>query len=77
MIAAMDTGRYGNTGGASPLCGKKVKINNPQNGQSVVVTVADACPTCKNSNSIDLSQGAFNQIAKPEQGMVPIEWTFV
>jgi hypothetical protein len=39
--------------------------------QSVTVVIADACPTCNNGNSIDLSQGAFDQIAQPEQGEVP------
>jgi expansin (peptidoglycan-binding protein) len=38
--------------------------------QSVTVTIADACPTCKNGNSIDLSEGAFKQIATLDQGMV-------
>jgi hypothetical protein len=77
FIAAMNVARYGNTGVHSSLCGKTVKITNVQNKQSVKVIVADACPGCKNSNSIDLSTGAFNQIAKPEEGMVPIEWSFV
>jgi rare lipoprotein A (peptidoglycan hydrolase) len=75
MIAAMNVHRYGDTGIQSPLCGKRVNIRNTQNGKSVTVTIADACPGCRNSNSIDLSTGAFNQIAKPEEGMVPIEWT--
>lgn len=38
--------------------------------KSVTVTIADACPTCKNSNSIDLSSAAFKKIATLEQGMV-------
>lgn len=39
--------------------------------QTVVVTIADACPTCLNSNSIDLSMLAFQQIASLPEGMVP------
>ncbi|KAG6917979.1 hypothetical protein DXG01_017163 [Tephrocybe rancida] len=70
FIAAMDKDRYGDLSAKSSLCGKRVKITNPANGKSVTVTVADACPTCKNSNSIDLSEGAFKQIATTEQGMV-------
>ncbi|KAG6845329.1 hypothetical protein H0H87_010786 [Tephrocybe sp. NHM501043] len=77
FIAAMDKDRYGNLNVKSALCGKQVKITNPANKKSVTVTIADACPTCKNSNSIDLSEGAFKQIATLEQGMVGITWSFV
>ena len=77
LTPVKDERRYGNSGGASPLCGKKVEIINTKNGKSVVVIVADDCPTCTNSNSIDLSTGAFNQIATPEEGQVPIKWRFV
>ncbi|KAK7693516.1 hypothetical protein QCA50_003084 [Cerrena zonata] len=72
-----DEARYGNSGAQSDLCGKQVKITNPANGKSVTVTIADDCPTCTNSNSIDLSVGAFTQIATEEQGMVGITWSFV
>lgn len=69
--------RYGDSSAASPLCGKKVFIKNTKNGKSVTVTVADDCPTCENESSIDLSVGAFTQIATEEEGMVPIEWNYV
>ncbi|KZT18818.1 barwin-like endoglucanase [Neolentinus lepideus HHB14362 ss-1] len=72
VVAAMDSGRY-NQG----LCGKKVFIRNTKNGKSVTVTIADECPTCENSNSIDLSVGAFTQIATKEEGEVPIQWKYV
>lgn len=77
MIAAIDGDRYGNLSAQSPLCGKQVKLTNANNGKSITVTIADACPTCKNSNSIDLSEGAFKQIATLDEGMVPITWSFV
>jgi len=77
MIAAIDGDRYGNLGAVSPLCGKQVKITNPQNQKTVTVTIADACPTCKNGNSIDLSVSAFQNIATLDQGMVGITWEFV
>lgn len=38
--------------------------------QTVTVTIADACPTCNNGNSIDLSLAAFKQLATLEQGLV-------
>lgn len=66
-----DERRYGNSGARSSLCGKQVQITNTKNGKSVKVTIADDCPTCTNSNSIDLSVGAFNAIATEAEGMVP------
>jgi expansin (peptidoglycan-binding protein) len=77
FICAMDILRYGDAGNASPLCGKQVQITNTQNRKQVTVTVADACPTCDNDNSIDLSVAAFQQIADESQGEVPIAWSFV
>ncbi|KAF9454541.1 hypothetical protein P691DRAFT_692150 [Macrolepiota fuliginosa MF-IS2] len=76
LVAAIDADRYGNTGAKSSLCGKRVEITNTNNHKSVTVTIADACPTCKNRNSIDLSTGAFLRIATEEEGMVPITWKF-
>jgi len=76
FIAAIDVERYGDTGRQSSLCGKQVHITNPANGKSVTVTIQDACPTCANGNSIDLSVGAFKQIATEEQGEVKIVWSF-
>ncbi|KAG1735268.1 uncharacterized protein EDB91DRAFT_1037187, partial [Suillus paluster] len=50
-------------GNSSPLCGKQVQITNLSNGKTVTVTVADDCPTCANSESIDLSVAAFEAIS--------------
>ncbi|KAF8328892.1 barwin-like endoglucanase, partial [Cantharellus anzutake] len=77
MIAAIDHHRYGDAGVKSPLCGRRVKIVDTDNGHSVTVTIADDCPTCSNKNSIDLSQGAFQQLAKLDIGQLPIKWMFV
>ncbi|KAF5358001.1 hypothetical protein D9756_001519 [Leucocoprinus leucothites] len=77
LIAAMDVDRYGNTSRKSSLCGKRVRIINTKNGKSVTVTVADACPTCDNGNSIDLSVAAFKRIATLDEGEVPIKWQYV
>jgi len=77
LIAAIDQARYGNSGEVSALCGQQVEITNTQNGKTVTVTIADDCPTCENANSIDLSIGAFTEIATEEQGEVPITWKFV
>jgi len=77
LVAAMDSRTYGNTSRKSPLCGKKVEITNTKNHKKVVVTIADACPTCKNKNSIDLSVHAFKTIATEAEGEVPIVWRFL
>ena len=53
-------------------------MTNTQNGKSVVATVADQCPGCQgNPNSLDLSQGAFDQIADESEGVVPITWEYL
>jgi len=76
-IAAIDQTRYGDSGAVSSLCGTQVIITNNNNGKTVTVTIADDCPTCDNENSIDLSLGAFTQIATEEEGEVPITWEYV
>jgi len=63
LIAAIDQQRYGDASQKSSLCGKQVHIVNTENGNSVVVTIADDCPSCENGNSIDLSTGAFDKLA--------------
>lgn len=77
LIAAIDGDRYGNLGERSSLCGKQVSITNTKNNKSVTVTIADACPTCDNGNSIDLSTAAFQKIATLDEGLVPITWEFI
>lgn len=76
LIAAIDQDRYGNSDEKSSLCGKQVKITNTSNQKTVTVTIADDCPTCKNANSIDLSKGAFTQIATIEEGEVDSAFCF-
>ncbi|KAI0306461.1 RlpA-like double-psi beta-barrel-protein domain-containing protein-containing protein, partial [Multifurca ochricompacta] len=77
FIAAIDEKRYGFSGAVSSLCGKRVKITNTENGKTVIVTIADDCPTCKNANSIDLSVAAFKAIAPLSAGIAPISWSFI
>jgi hypothetical protein len=59
------------------LCGKSVLITNVANGKSVKAIVQDTCPGCANANSLDLSTGAFNQIADPATGIIDIKYKFV
>lgn len=76
FVCALQTELYGDINAVSPNCGRTIHITNPANGKSVDVVVVDACPTCENGDSIDLSPAAFDQIADPDQGVVPISWSF-
>jgi len=73
-IAAIDIAYYGNTGDVSSWCGKTLTVQNLENGKTVTVTVADVCPTCDNSASLDLSVGAFEAIADLSEGQVSIQY---
>jgi len=77
LICAIDQDRYGDSGKVSSLCGKQIKITNTSNKKSVTCTIADDCPTCKNKNSVDMSVGAFTQIATEAEGEVNIAWEFL
>ena len=50
--------------------GSRVKVTNRRTGKSVIVTVSDRC-NC----SIDLSRSAFQAIANPKKGRVPVSIT--
>ncbi|CEQ39171.1 SPOSA6832_00659, partial [Sporobolomyces salmonicolor] len=76
-IVALAIARYGTGSNNAPDCGRQVEIKNDDNGKTVVATVADACPGCANYNSLDLSTGAFDQIADEATGVVPISWKFI
>ena len=69
--------QYWGNGGSQPsqYCGQYIQVN--RNGRTVNAIVADLCPTCVGSDSIDLSSGAFNQIASPDEGSVSISWKFI
>ncbi|KAL8293488.1 hypothetical protein RQP46_000189 [Phenoliferia psychrophenolica] len=77
FIVAIQLARYGTGSNNAPDCGRKVSITNPANGKSVTATVADACPGCKNYNSLDLSIATFNALADPAIGTMPIDWKFI
>ncbi|SCV72460.1 BQ2448_3997 [Microbotryum intermedium] len=69
-IVALALARYGTGSNNAPDCGRKVQVVNAANGKSVIATVADACPGCANYNSLDLSTGAFDQIAEQATGVI-------
>lgn len=51
--------------------GTLVRVTNKENGRSVVVRVNDRVPR-RSKTAIDLSRGAFTQIAPLERGRVPV-----
>jgi rare lipoprotein A len=53
--------------------GSKLLVSNPDNGRSVVVTVADRGPFVA-GRDLDLSYGAFSRIASPGQGVARVCW---
>lgn len=73
-IVALDSQLYGNTGEKSQYCGKSIQITNKANGKSVHAVVADACPTCDSKYSVDMSVGAFTEIADEATGEIDISW---
>ncbi|KAH7913711.1 plant expansin [Hygrophoropsis aurantiaca] len=79
LIVALDQNMYGNSGGKSQYCGKSVEIYNESTpGRSVQAIVADDCPTCTNSESLDLSEQAFKDLAGDLSiGEVKISWKFL
>ena len=62
-------GKYVAAHPSLPL-GSRVKVTNRRTGKSVVVTITDRC-RC----SIDLSRSAFQAIASPKKGRVPVSIT--
>ncbi|KDE07409.1 hypothetical protein MVLG_02276 [Microbotryum lychnidis-dioicae p1A1 Lamole] len=69
-VIALPTAMY--SGGSH--CGQKIVITRVSNGAQVTATVRDSCPTCVNNECLDLSVGAFTEIATEEEGMVAITW---
>ncbi|CAG8464958.1 2124_t:CDS:2, partial [Ambispora leptoticha] len=76
FIAAINKPQWGNPANpnSNPICGKQATVTGPKG--STTVTILDLCPECA-FGSLDLSPAAFNAIADPNAGRVPISWDFV
>ncbi|VDC05916.1 unnamed protein product [Peniophora sp. CBMAI 1063] len=74
IIVALQSARYD-----SSLCGHTVSITNVNKGITIQAVVADNCPGCRNSESLDLSVGAWTAIGQSEADGtgVPITWTLL
>lgn len=68
MVAAMNGAQY-----SKSICGKCVEVTGPLG--KVTVRIVDLCPGCKRGD-LDLSQTAFQKIAKLSAGRVPITWHY-
>jgi hypothetical protein len=74
IIAALETSQY--AGGKH--CGKYIQVFNKQNSATEKVLVADECPTCDGSNSVDFSKGAFKALGGTvDEGEFEILWGFL
>merc|ERR1711939_24026 len=71
-LVALQTSMYGD----GSHCGDKVCITRTSDGKTVEAIVQDSCPSCVSTESLDLSWGAFSQIATEAEGMVDITWSF-
>ncbi|KIJ47155.1 hypothetical protein M422DRAFT_778280 [Sphaerobolus stellatus SS14] len=71
-VIALQTALYQN--GAH--CGQTVVITNKNTGHTTTGVVADECPTCDSSTSIDLSKGLFEEFASDQDGIFPVSWYF-
>lgn len=69
MVAAMNGAQY-----SKSVCGKCVEVTGPLG--KVTVKIVDLCPGCKRGD-LDLSQTAFQKIAKLSAGRVKISWHYV
>jgi expansin (peptidoglycan-binding protein) len=58
----------------SRACGAHLEVTGPEG--TITVQVVDQCPECAKGD-IDLSPEAFDLIADPAAGRVPITWTLV
>jgi expansin (peptidoglycan-binding protein) len=68
--AAMNPVDYAN----ARACGAHVRVTGPEG--TVTVQVVDLCPECK-AGDVDLGPEAFDLIADPVDGRVPISWQYV
>jgi rare lipoprotein A len=52
--------------------GTRVRVTNLENGRSVVCTVNDRGPSKKLKRLVDLTKGAFKEIADPKRGLIRV-----
>ncbi|KAI9310077.1 RlpA-like double-psi beta-barrel-protein domain-containing protein-containing protein [Dichotomocladium elegans] len=75
MIAALGGYWYGDMDSVSKYCGKKISITGPK-GNSIVLTVKDACPPCDKGH-VDISPAAFRKLGDLDDGILKVHWHFL
>jgi len=73
-----DSQSRGSDPNANRLCGRTIRAQRVDNGitASVDLRVVDRCVGCA-PNDIDVSLGAFKQLADPNLGRVGVDWAWV
>jgi len=79
FICAISHGLYdsipnGGNPNNSPFCGRQIRAS--RGGKSVVVKVVDRCEGCQ-TDDLDFSPSAFDQIALESEGRVDITWEWI
>ncbi|KAI8061787.1 hypothetical protein BC940DRAFT_309754 [Gongronella butleri] len=73
-IVALNLHQYGDPDKVSDWCFKDVKISHGE--KSIVAKITDACPGC-NKNSLDLTPSLFQELDKPDIGVIDINWCVI
>ncbi|KAK3815181.1 MAG: Non-catalytic module family EXPN [Benniella sp.] len=77
-IAALNAHQMGAASWGNPVCNKRVRILNKQNGNTVVARIVDKCPGDECAwGSLDLSPAAFRRLGDLNVGVLDIEWHYV
>ncbi|KAG0240307.1 RlpA-like double-psi beta-barrel-protein domain-containing protein-containing protein [Mortierella sp. GBAus27b] len=75
---ALNAHQMGPASWGNPVCNKRVRIVNKQNGNTVTARIVDKCPGDECAwGSLDLSPAAFRQLAHLDVGVLSIEWHYV
>jgi hypothetical protein len=78
MVIAVAVGMMGSLSSGStvnPLCWKKIKVTNPENGKTASGMVVDKCMGCSIGTSIDLSPALYDTLADPGRGRIHnVKW---
>ncbi|KIJ68365.1 hypothetical protein HYDPIDRAFT_146363 [Hydnomerulius pinastri MD-312] len=60
----------------NPVCNRQVLATYPPTGATVTVTITDRCTGCAITD-LDFSPAAFNTLADPSLGRIPITWVWL
>ncbi|KAI1321811.1 hypothetical protein EDD11_000087 [Mortierella claussenii] len=75
---ALNAHQMGEQSWGNPVCDRKVRVTNQNNGKTVVARVVDKCPGDECAwGSLDLSPAAFKTIGQLDTGILNIEWNYL